>query len=133
MRFIVALAALGSHSGLFLSFSIRLLPILLQKDFWPLIEEHFFTLGREWGILIQKSIPSDSIIAHFANHVISATFATLSACNSHFCSGPSRSYPCEAKTLLCRDIPVRSLKDMDANETKVILSYDCHTNRTEWL
>jgi len=57
----------------------------LQKDFWPLTEEHFFTLGREWGILIQKSIPSDSIIAHFANHAISAaTFATLSTL-----SGPS--------------------------------------------
>jgi hypothetical protein len=39
-----------------------------------------FTLGREWGILIQKSIPSDSIIADFADHAISAaTFAILSA------------------------------------------------------
>jgi hypothetical protein len=44
----------------------------------------FFTLGREWGILIQKSIPSDSIIAHFANHAISAaTFATLSTQCGH--------------------------------------------------
>jgi|SRR6516165_11728523 len=47
----------------------------VRKDFWPLAEEHFFTLGREWGILIQKLISSDSIIAHFANHAISA--ATL--------------------------------------------------------
>ena len=39
-----------------------------------------FTLGREWGILIQKSIPSDSIIVDFADHAISAaTFAILSA------------------------------------------------------
>jgi hypothetical protein len=27
---------------------------MLQKDFWPLTEEHFSTLGREWGILIQN-------------------------------------------------------------------------------
>src|SRR6516162_2905479 len=26
----------------------------VRKDFWPLAEEHFFTLGREWGILISK-------------------------------------------------------------------------------
>ena len=53
--------------------------ILLQKDL-VMTEEHFFTLGREWGILIQKSIPLDSIIAHFAYHVTpTATFATLSS------------------------------------------------------
>jgi hypothetical protein len=54
----------------------------VAKRFWSLTEEHFFTLGREWGILIQKSIPSDSIIAHFAYHATpTATFARLSTHN----------------------------------------------------
>jgi hypothetical protein len=41
-------------------------PIVLQNDFWPWSKEQFFGIESQWGILIQKSGPSDSIIAHFS-------------------------------------------------------------------
>jgi hypothetical protein len=39
--------------------------ILLQNDFGPRSEEHFFQIKPEKGILIQESDRSDSNIAHF--------------------------------------------------------------------
>ena len=53
---------------------------MLQNDFGPPSEEHFFQIKREKGILIQESGPSDSKIARFwRSDEGPTTFATESA------------------------------------------------------
>jgi hypothetical protein len=54
-------------------------PRVLQNDFEPRNEEHFFKIKSEWGILIQKSATLDSIIARFwRSDEVPPTFATQS-------------------------------------------------------
>jgi hypothetical protein len=48
------------------AFNVAFWPILLKNDFWPWSKEQFFEIESQWGILIQKSGASDSIIAHFS-------------------------------------------------------------------
>jgi hypothetical protein len=44
---------------------VRVVPILLQKDFAHLGEQHSLKVRRAFATLIQKSIRSDSIVARF--------------------------------------------------------------------